>query len=212
MLSFDHAVQNNSSRAFFTIGDFSKLLEHVRFEPKGQASPPKLCPLVICQASSRKVPTIMTGSAFGEVLPSLFGTVSRHGENLAPRLVDVQLGNGFGIGRPPEAVGLRCGIDQVVTLEQHIRELVLAAFREALPEIRAELARPRMLPIKEAPVAYRAILEAEKRGELKVYRVGHASLVDEAELHAWIRRAGSTLERPDDEAERIIELNSRRRR
>jgi hypothetical protein len=73
-----------------------------------------------------------------------------------------------------------------------------------------------LISIRRAAVAYRAILAAERRGELQVYRVGHASLVDEAELYAWIRRTGVT--RTDatgpasDEVGKLIAISDRERR
>jgi hypothetical protein len=102
-----------------------------------------------------------------------------------------------------------------LSVEETIRALVVGALRDALPELRAELGRPRMLPIKKTPVAYRAILAAEQRGELTVYRIGHSSLVDEADLHEWIRRVGVPRPEqpaaPSDEIGELIELGDERR-
>lgn len=102
-----------------------------------------------------------------------------------------------------------------MSLDDAIRETVTAALREALPAIRTELGRPRLLPIRETPVAYRAILAAEQRGELTVYRVGHASLVDEAELYEWVRRTGAPRDpkraAPADEVGELIAINETRR-
>jgi hypothetical protein len=96
-----------------------------------------------------------------------------------------------------------------------IRETLLAVVPELASALRAELDRPRMLPIRQAPVAYRAILAAERAGELTVYRVGHASLVDEQELFAWIRRNGSPPAPPGtataDEIGELIAIGDRRR-
>jgi hypothetical protein len=103
-----------------------------------------------------------------------------------------------------------------MSIEGELRNLVLAAFRDAAAELRAELGRPRMLPIKSCGVPYRQVLDAEKRGELVVYRVGNASLVDEGELYAWIRKTGVRREvekqGPSDEIGELIEMGDRRRR
>jgi hypothetical protein len=104
-----------------------------------------------------------------------------------------------------------------MSLEVELQAVVLAAVRGAAAELRAELGRPRMVPIKETVVAYRAILEAERTGELRVYRVGHASLVDEAEFYEWIRRVGASRAEPPpveqtDEVGELIEIADRRRR
>jgi hypothetical protein len=104
-----------------------------------------------------------------------------------------------------------------MSLEAEISAVVLAAVRDAAVELRAELGRPRLVPIKETVVAYRTILEAERAGDLQVYRVGHASLVDEAELYAWIRRTGAARREPkqsepSDEIGQLIAIGDRRRR
>jgi hypothetical protein len=104
-----------------------------------------------------------------------------------------------------------------MSLEAEISAVVLAAVRGAVADVRAELGRPRLVPIKETVVAYRAILEAERAGELQVYRIGHASLVDEGELYDWIRRTGAAREKPrqvepSDEIAELIEIGDRRRR
>jgi hypothetical protein len=104
-----------------------------------------------------------------------------------------------------------------MSIEAEISAVVLAAVRGAVADVRAEIGRPRLVPIKEAPVAYRLILAAERAGELQVYRVGHASLVDEAELYEWIRRTGAAREKPRqdkqaDEIGELIAIGDRRRR
>lgn len=102
-----------------------------------------------------------------------------------------------------------------MSLEEAIRSFVADAVKQAAPLLRAELERPKMLPIKETPVAYRALLDAERRGELTIYRVGHASLVDEVELYEWIRRTGvgrAPEAEPVDETAKLIELGDARRR
>lgn len=81
---------------------------------------------------------------------------------------------------------------------------------------RDQLGRPRMLPIKDAPVSYRRLLEAERAGELRIYRVGHASLVDEVELFDWIKRSGARVAmspepEPADEIGALVEMNDVRR-
>ena len=105
-------------------------------------------------------------------------------------------------------------------IEESLRSAVLGLVPEFVASVREELGRPRMLPIKEAPVAYRAILAAEKAGELQVYRVGHAALVDEVELFSWVRRVGLRQDKPTmetepekaDEIGAIIEMGDERRK
>ena len=101
-----------------------------------------------------------------------------------------------------------------MSLDAAIRHALFGGVSELAAALRAELDRPRMVPVKEAPVAYRAILEAERAGELTVYRVGHTSLVDEQELFAWVRRTGAKpppKEAPADEIGELIALSDRRR-
>jgi len=101
-----------------------------------------------------------------------------------------------------------------VSLEAAIRQALLCGVSELVASVRAELDRPRMVPVKGAPVAYRAILAAEQAGELTVYRVGHTSLVDEQELFAWVRRTGAKQSpevAPVDEIGELIALADRRR-
>lgn len=102
-------------------------------------------------------------------------------------------------------------------MESALRELLEAAAeagaRRALELAPAE-SRSSLIPIKRAPVAYRAILEAERAGELTVYRRGKASLVDLAELESWIRRSPRAADvRPaqSDEAGELIAFNRSRR-
>ena len=105
-----------------------------------------------------------------------------------------------------------------MSLEGAIRAAILAHVGELAAAVREEIARPRMVPVKEAIVSYRAILDAEKRGALTVYRIGNASLVDEGELYAWIKREGvKRVEReaePDeqDEIDALVDLADKRRR
>lgn len=77
-----------------------------------------------------------------------------------------------------------------MSLEAELWRTLLPGVPELVAALLAHVERPRMLPIKEAPIAYRLILDAEKAGELTVFRVGHASFVDEAELFSYIKRAG----------------------
>jgi hypothetical protein len=90
---------------------------------------------------------------------------------------------------------------------------MLGVVPDVVAAVRKELERPRLIPIKDAPVAYRAILDAERRGELVVYRVGHGSFVDESELFAWIRRVGVPKAEPEqrDAVGELIALGDARR-
>lgn len=114
-------------------------------------------------------------------------------------------------------------------IEDELRKAFFGLVPEVVAMVRAELERPRMIPIKSAIVSYRQILDAENRGELTVYRprgtgkkgnVGHAAFVDEAELYAWIRRTGGKRDElceshsceEHDDVDRVIEMNERRRR
>lgn len=104
-----------------------------------------------------------------------------------------------------------------MSLDIAIRELVLGAVRAALPELRAELGRPRLLSIRELPVSYRLVLEAERAGEIRVYRRGKFSAVDEAEFVAWVKRAvaprrAANSEIADEIGEIIAATESRRAR
>ena len=75
-----------------------------------------------------------------------------------------------------------------MSLEAEIHRVVLASAPELAAALLAHIERPRMLPIKEAPISYRLILAAERAGELPVYRVGHSSFIAEGELFEFIRR------------------------
>jgi hypothetical protein len=102
-----------------------------------------------------------------------------------------------------------------VTLDEQIQELILRGVRDAVPTLLAELGRPRLLSIRELPVSYRLILEAEKAGEIRVYRRGKYSAVDEAEFIQWMKRA-PTLDAepapPSDEVGALIDLNNSQRK
>jgi hypothetical protein len=101
-------------------------------------------------------------------------------------------------------------------IEAALRAAILAHVPELAAAVRAEIERPRLLPIKSACVSYRAILEGEKRGELQVYRIGNASLIDESELYDWIRRVGVKAtpqpEQQGDELGELIELQDGKRK
>jgi hypothetical protein len=101
-----------------------------------------------------------------------------------------------------------------MSLEDAIRDIVLGIAPELVALVRAEVGRSRLLPIRETPVSSRRILEAERAGELQVYRVGHTALVDEAELHAWIKRTGTQVATTgaDPIAELVSANDARRRR
>jgi hypothetical protein len=101
-------------------------------------------------------------------------------------------------------------------LDEALREAVRSALVAELPGVLAELReRSRLVPIKAASLPYRVILDAEKRGVLPVYRVGHSSFVDERELEALIRAEGLRRE-PERAAEpdavgELLELDRERR-
>lgn len=106
-----------------------------------------------------------------------------------------------------------------MSLDLSLRELLEAAAeagaRRALADAKVA-GGSKLVPIKGAKVAYRAILEAEKAATLNVYRVGHSSFVDEDELDAWIKITGTAsttqvVEATDDVGE-LIEMNNSRRR
>jgi len=104
-------------------------------------------------------------------------------------------------------------------LRQLLAEAAEAGAQRALAKLPPER-RGGLVPIKQAPVAYRTILDAERAGELVVYRRGKASFVDVTELEAWIRRAPTRPARdtepappPEDAVGELIALsNSRRQR
>jgi hypothetical protein len=103
-----------------------------------------------------------------------------------------------------------------VSLDVAIRELVLGAVRDALPALLSELGRPRLISIRELPVSYRLVLEAERAGEIRVYRRGKFSAVDEAEFIQWVKLApASAIRKPEpapvDDIEDLIAANEIRR-
>lgn len=104
-----------------------------------------------------------------------------------------------------------------MSLDDALRAAVLAQVPELVAALREELGRSKLIPIKEAIVSYRAILAAEKRCELKVYRVGNGSFVDEIELYDWIKRVGAQPaaradEHPADEIAELIDMQDGKRR
>lgn len=88
-----------------------------------------------------------------------------------------------------------------MSLDEAFRAALLGHVPELAAQLREELGKPRMLPTKGAPVSHRAILAAEKRGELAVYRPPHTngSFVDEQELWDWIKRSGTPKAAPEPE-------------
>lgn len=103
-----------------------------------------------------------------------------------------------------------------MSLDTAIQAVVRAALEAELPAVLNELTRrSRMVPIKSAPIAYRAILKAENEGKLAVYRIGNSSFVDETELFAFVRAEG--VERraqpvsATDEIGALLEINQERR-
>jgi hypothetical protein len=75
-----------------------------------------------------------------------------------------------------------------------------------------------LVNIKDAPVAYRQLLEAINAGELRSFRVGRATFVRRVDLETWITSAEHAVDcsepQPDepDEIGDVIEINHRRRR
>lgn len=103
-----------------------------------------------------------------------------------------------------------------MSLDVAVREAVRSALMAELPGVLAELReQSRLVPIKAAALPYRVILDAEKRGVLPVYRVGHSSFVDERELEAFIRAEGLRRSEPAtpaaDAVGELLELNRERR-
>src|SRR5690606_16115450 len=113
-------------------------------------------------------------------------------------------------GRPPAPP--RGGM----SLDDQIRDVLLGAAPELAARLREELGGPRRIPLAEAPVARRTVLDAERAGELSIYRTGQARLLDESELYAWIRRTGAPRRAPAEPADEVGELiaigDERRRR
>jgi hypothetical protein len=102
-----------------------------------------------------------------------------------------------------------------MSFEAHLSKLVEDAVRRALADVQPGKGS-KLTPIKGAKVAYRMILDAEKVHELRIYRKGHASFVDEDELDAWIKATGANAATTPvvetDEVGELIALNHRRRR
>jgi hypothetical protein len=104
------------------------------------------------------------------------------------------------------------------SLEVELRRALLAGVPELVAALLAHIGRPRLLSIKQAPVSYRALLAAERAGELTVYRVGKASFVAEAELFEFIIRTGVPCKpppqgdaEPADDIAYLIEAGDARR-
>lgn len=97
------------------------------------------------------------------------------------------------------------GADAYAALLDAIRADVAEAVRAELRGIGA----PRLVALDDAGVARRALLEAERRGELKIHRRGKAGFVERAQLERWIM-AGSDVAETDDAAN-IIALARQRR-
>ncbi|APU89275.1 hypothetical protein Rctr16k_14 [Virus Rctr16k] len=95
-------------------------------------------------------------------------------------------------------------------LRDLLEQAAEAGARKALESIR-EQAPGVFLPVKAAPIPYRAILDAERAGELVVYRRGKSSFVRRDELEAWIARAPRRSSTPRDEVAEVIALNAERR-
>lgn len=99
-----------------------------------------------------------------------------------------------------------------MNLDAAIQAAVRMAIQTELPDVLAELgARQRLISIRELPVGYRTILEAEKAGEIAVYRRGKFSAVDEADFVAWMKRAPVKPSPVVDEVGELLELNRERR-
>lgn len=96
------------------------------------------------------------------------------------------------------------GADAYAALLDAIRADVAEAVRAELRGI----ATPRLVALEDAGVARRALLEAERRGELTIHRRGKAGFVERAQLERWIV-AGSEVAETDDAAD-VIALNRRR--
>jgi hypothetical protein len=101
------------------------------------------------------------------------------------------------------------------TITTWLRGLLEQAAEAGARKALAESGGPRLVPIREAPVPYRAILAAERAGELRIYRRGRTSWVDSVELDEWIRSAPQVEPDPEaaptDEVDQIIAANRRRR-
>jgi hypothetical protein len=95
------------------------------------------------------------------------------------------------------------------------RNAVAAAFSEQIARLRAELERPRMLPIDETGVNRRVLNAAATRGEIRIYRIGHATFIDAVEFYEFVRKVGLPATTPDsgpgDEIGELIAIGDRRR-
>jgi hypothetical protein len=101
-----------------------------------------------------------------------------------------------------------------VSLDAAIQAAVRTALVAELPAVLRELQdRQRLISIRDLPVGHRTILEAEKAGEITVYRRGKYSAVDEAEFVAWVKRSPAPFKprQPTDDVGELLELNRERR-
>lgn len=99
-----------------------------------------------------------------------------------------------------------------MSLDAALRAAIAEAIRSELPSQLSE--RRRLVPLDETRVARRALLAAEKAGELTIYRRGHSAFVEVEKLDAWIMAAPKEAkpEAATDEIGAVIELGDRRRR
>lgn len=102
-----------------------------------------------------------------------------------------------------------------MSLEGMLREAVLAAAPELVALVRADLGRPRMIPIEETGVSRRVLNAAAADGDIELFRIGHAVFVDSSAFYEFVRRAGakppSTDAAPTDEIGELIAIGDRRR-
>ena len=95
-------------------------------------------------------------------------------------------------------------------LRELLRDAAAEGARIALAE-RDAGERSTLIPIKSAPVSYRAILAAAKSGEITIHRRGKSSFVERAELERWIRD-GARAAKKADAIDELIDMTSQRRR
>jgi hypothetical protein len=101
-----------------------------------------------------------------------------------------------------------------LSLDVAIQAAVRTALVAELPAVLRELQdRQRLVSIRDLPVGHRTILEAEKAGEIVVYRRGKFSAVDEADFISWMKRAPATAKpsQPTDDVGELLELSRERR-
>lgn len=94
-----------------------------------------------------------------------------------------------------------------------IRELLERAAAEGARRALAEAGvGPTLLPLRQCGIPYRAALDAERRGELRILRRGRQSWVDRADVERWIRAAPSAAPEARDEIDEILAAQPTRRR